>query len=143
MRREPIVASCSRGRCSALIIPPSVRCAPGVNLRVKSHRSAKEVTSWKVGDRVMGPRDWFIRRNLPSPNRRALMKIPEGMGWAEAAAIPNVFVTAHDAIVTNGRMQRGESVLITAGSSGVGTAAIQLARQLGANFVLCDLAIAF
>ena len=93
------------------------------------------VTSWKVGDRVMG-RAIGSYAEFTVANRRALMKIPEGMGWAEAAAIPNVFVTAHDAIVTNARMQRGESVLITAGSSGVGTAAIQLARQLGANVVL-------
>jgi NADPH2:quinone reductase len=69
-------------------------------------------------------------------NQRALMGIPDGMAWAEAASIPNVFVTAHDAIVTNARTQRGESVMITAGSSGVGTAAIQIARQLGANLVL-------
>jgi NADPH2:quinone reductase len=47
-----------------------------------------------------------------------------------------VFVTAHDAIVTNAQTKRGESVMITAGSSGVGTAAIQIARHLGANLVI-------
>ena len=50
--------------------------------------------------------------------------------------IPNVFVTAHDALVTNARLQAGERVLITAGSSGVGTAAIQIAALLGAGQVL-------
>ena len=67
---------------------------------------------------------------------RALMRIPDGMSWAEAAAIPNVFVTAHDALVTNAAVAPGESVMVTAGPSGVGTAAIQIARHLGANPVL-------
>ena len=67
---------------------------------------------------------------------RALMRIPGGMGWAEAAAIPNVFVTAHDALVTNAAAMPGESVMVTAAPSGVGTAAIQIARYLGANPVL-------
>jgi NADPH:quinone reductase-like Zn-dependent oxidoreductase len=93
------------------------------------------VTSWKVGDRVMG-RAIGSYAEFTVANQRALMRIPRGIGWAEAASIPNVFVTAHDAIVSNARMQRGESILITAGSSGVGTAAIQIARHLGANVVL-------
>jgi len=67
---------------------------------------------------------------------RALMRIPDGMSWAEAAAIPNVFVTAHDAIVSNAALKSGESVLVTAGSSGIGTAAIQIVRYLGAKPVL-------
>ncbi len=88
------------------------------------------VTTWKVGDRVMG-RAVGSYAEFTVANQRALMRIPEGMGWAEAASIPNVFVTAHDAIVTNAQTRRGESMLITAGSSGVGTAAIQIARHLG------------
>jgi len=64
------------------------------------------------------------------------MRIPDGMGWAEAAAIPNVFITAHDAMVTNAQTAPGESVIVTAGPSGVGTAAIQIARQIGATPVL-------
>jgi NADPH2:quinone reductase len=93
------------------------------------------VTAWKVGDRVMG-RAIGSYAEFTVANQRALMKIPDAMAWAEAASIPNVFVTAHDAIVTNAQMRRGESILITAGSSGVGTAAIQIARHLGANVVL-------
>src|SRR5262249_47976630 len=50
-----------------------------------------------------------------------------------AAAIPNVFVTAHDAVVTNAATRPGESVMVTAGPSGVGTAAVQIARHIGAN----------
>jgi NADPH:quinone reductase-like Zn-dependent oxidoreductase len=69
-------------------------------------------------------------------HQRALMRIPGGMSWAEAAAIPNVFVTAHDALVTNAAARPGESVMVTAAPSGVGTAAIQIARHVGANPVI-------
>ena len=93
------------------------------------------VSQWSVGDRVMG-RAVGSYAELTVANHRALMRIPDGMGWAEAASIPNVFVTAHDAIVTNAQTRRGESILITAGSSGVGTAAIQIARHLGASPVI-------
>src|SRR5579871_2319121 len=92
-------------------------------------------SSWKIGDRVMG-RAIGSYAEYTVANERALMRIPNDMGWAEAASIPNVFVTAHDAIVTNAQNRRGESVMITAGSSGVGTAAIQIARHLGANLVI-------
>lgn len=90
---------------------------------------------WSTGDRVMG-RGPGCYAEFTSVNQRALMRIPEGMPWAEAAAIPNVFITAHDAIVTAAAVRAGESVMVTAGSSGVGTAAIQVARCIGANPVL-------
>lgn len=93
------------------------------------------VSGWTQGDRVMGrAAGSYAEYVLASP--RALMRIPDGMAWAEAAAIPNVFVTAHDALVTNAAVTPGESVMVTAGSSGVGTAAIQIARYVGANPVL-------
>jgi NADPH:quinone reductase-like Zn-dependent oxidoreductase len=64
------------------------------------------------------------------------MRIPDSLSWAEAASIPNVFVTAHDALATAAELKRGESVMITAAASGVGTAAIKLARFLGAQTVI-------
>jgi NADPH:quinone reductase-like Zn-dependent oxidoreductase len=93
------------------------------------------VSGWKLGDRVMGRTAGSYAQYVAAPVR-ALMRIPDGVPWAEAAAIPNVFVTAHDAIVTNAATAAGESVMVTAGPSGVGTAAIQIARHLGANPVL-------
>jgi NADPH:quinone reductase-like Zn-dependent oxidoreductase len=93
------------------------------------------VSGWKPGDRVMGRTAGSYASHVAA-SQRALMRIPEGMGWAEAAAIPNVFVTAHDALVTNGAAAPGEAVMVTAGPSGVGTAAIQIARHIGANPVL-------
>jgi NADPH2:quinone reductase len=90
------------------------------------------VSGWKSGDRVMGRTAGSYAQYVAAP-QRALMRIPASMSWAEAAAIPNVFVTAHDALVTNAAARPGESVMITAGPSGVGTAAIQIARHIGAN----------
>src|SRR4030095_4559561 len=53
-----------------------------------------------------------------------------------AASVPNVFVTAHDALVTTAGVAAGETVLVPGGSSGVGTAAIQIARHVGAGSVV-------
>jgi NADPH2:quinone reductase len=94
----------------------------------------EEVKGWKPGDRVMARGPGYAEYAVVSA--RVLMRIPAGMSWAEAAAIPNVFVTAHDAIVSNAALKSGESVLVTAGSSGVGTAAIQIVRYLGAQPVM-------
>jgi len=93
------------------------------------------VKGWSVGERVMGRAPGSYAEYVIA-NPRALMRFPRVMSWAEATSIPNVFITAHDAIVSNARLRRGESLMITAGSSGVGTAAIQIARYLGANLVL-------
>lgn len=92
------------------------------------------VSGWTTGDRIMARGAGYAEYTVVS--HRALLRIPDGMSWAEAAAIPNVFVTAHDAIVSNAALKPGESVLITAGSSGIGTAAIQIARALHAQPVL-------
>jgi NADPH:quinone reductase-like Zn-dependent oxidoreductase len=93
------------------------------------------VTGYTVGDRVMGRAAGSYAEYVVAQSR-ALMRIPAPLSWAETAAIPNVFVTAHDAIVTNGATVAGESVMVTAAPSGVGTAAIQIARHLGANPVI-------
>ena len=61
------------------------------------------------------------------------MAIPDALSYAEAAAIPEAFLTAYDALVTRGRLAPGERVLIHAVGSGVGTAAAQIARHLGAT----------
>jgi putative PIG3 family NAD(P)H quinone oxidoreductase len=62
-----------------------------------------------------------------------LMRVPPELTWAEAAAFPEVFMTAWDNLFTWGRLARGEHVLVHGGASGVGTAAIQLARLAGAK----------
>ena len=93
------------------------------------------VTGYTPGDRVMGRAAGSYAEHVVA-HARALMRVPDALSWSEAAAIPNVFVTAHDAIVTNAAAAPGESVMVTAGPSGVGTAAIQIARYLRADPVI-------
>lgn len=93
------------------------------------------VQGWRVGDRVMGHgRGAQAQYVLADP--LALMPVPDGMPWVEAASFPNVFITAHDALVTNGQVRAGESVLVNAASSGIGLAAIQIASLFGAKPVI-------
>jgi NADPH2:quinone reductase len=93
------------------------------------------VNGWRVGERVMGHgRGTQAQYVLADP--LAIMPVPEGMPWVEAASFPNVFITAHDALVTNGQLRAGESVLVNAASSGIGLAAIQIASLLGAKPVI-------
>jgi NADPH:quinone reductase-like Zn-dependent oxidoreductase len=93
------------------------------------------VDDWAEGDRVMA-RATACHAEYTLVEATALMKIPTGLSFESAAAIPNVFVTAHDAMVTQAEIQPQDSVLITAGSSGVGSAAIQIARHLGAKHII-------
>ncbi|RJQ92483.1 type I polyketide synthase, partial [Amycolatopsis panacis] len=91
-----------------------------------------EVTDLKPGDRVMGlvyggfGPITFVERPLLAP-------IPEGWSFEEAASVPLVFLTAWYALTDLGRLSRGESVLIHAAAGGVGMAATQIARHLGAE----------
>ncbi len=89
---------------------------------------------WKPGDRVMGHgAGSHAEYILAAPG--ALMPVPEALNWVQAASFPNVFITAHDALISNAAMQPGETVLVNAASSGVGLAAIQLAKLMGARRV--------
>lgn len=89
----------------------------------------------REGDRVAG-HGWGGQSEYVLAEARALMTMPATLSWAEAAAFPNVFITAHDALVTNGEFRAGQSVLVNAATGGVGLAAIQLAAQLGASRVI-------
>ena len=92
-------------------------------------------TRFRVGDRVMG--HWRGgQAEFVALDERLLIAVPARLSWIEAAGWLNVFITAHDAIVTNAGLKAGESILINAASSGIGVAALQIARLLGANPVI-------
>ncbi|PIC88274.1 NADPH:quinone oxidoreductase [Sporosarcina sp. P21c] len=87
-------------------------------------------SSFSVGDRVMGlVNGGGYAEFAVMPADRA-MKIPDSLSFEEAAAIPEVFLTAYQTLFWLGKLQNQETVLIHAGASGVGTAAIQLAKKL-------------
>ena len=89
------------------------------------------VTQWRVGDRVMGLVGGGAQAELVVVHQNEALPIPAGLSYEEAAAIPEVFLTAYDALVTRARLQARERVLIHAVGSGLGTAAAQIAKQLG------------
>jgi NADPH:quinone reductase len=92
------------------------------------------VSKFKPGDRVMSVCGGAFAPKVVMHEAMA-MAVPEQMTWAEAAAVPIAFTTAHDALATAGHLLAGENVLVTAASSGVGVAALQLARLLGASTI--------
>lgn len=92
-----------------------------------------EVSDWQIGERVFGllPGGGYTEQVLT--HERMLMAIPGNLTFEEAAAIPEVFLTAYDALLDKANFQAGDIVLIHAGGSGVGTAATQLAKVMGAS----------
>ena len=97
----------------------------------------EKVKDWREGDRVMGHgRGCHAQFVIAAP--LALMPVPDDVSWVDAAAFPNVFITAHDALVSNGELKAGESVFINGASGGVGMAAIMIASALGARPVIAS-----
>jgi NADPH:quinone reductase len=93
----------------------------------------KDVRGFAVGDRVMGIVGGGGYAEQARIDYRMAMPIPEGIDYVQAAGIPEAFVTAHEAAFHLGRLDAGESILIHAAASGVGSAAVQLARAAGAR----------
>ena len=106
---------------------------PGLEYAGEVEAVRPGVTRWKVGDRVMGLVGGGAQAEFVVVHQDEVLPIPAGLSYAEAAAIPEAFLTAYDALVTRGRLQANERVLIHAVGSGVGTAAAQLAKHLGAT----------
>jgi len=94
------------------------------------------VTLWQPGDRVMGIEAGACYAELVTTHERQALPVPASVDLADAAAIPEVFLTAWDALVVQGGLTSGRWALVHAGASGVGTAAIQIARAVGARIAV-------
>lgn len=92
-----------------------------------------EVSGYQVGDRVMGVVGGGAYAEIARIDYRMAMPIPAALDYVHAAAIPEVFVTAHEAMIHLAKLKQGESVLIHAAAGGVGSAAVQLAYATGAK----------
>ncbi len=90
---------------------------------------------WAEGSRVMGIVAGGGHAEYVVVHEREAMRIPQNLTWEEAAAIPEAFLTAFDALFTRLDLQMGERLLIHAVGSGVGTAALQLANAAGARTI--------
>jgi NADPH2:quinone reductase len=115
---------------------------PGVPADIIGMEYAGEVDSigpaatlWKTGDRVMGIVGGGAHAEFLCVHEREAIPVPRGLTWEEAAAIPEAFLTAYDALFRQLDLQMGETVLIHAIGSGVGTAGLQVARAGAATVV--------
>lgn len=118
--------------------PHPVGASPILGLEMSGivERVGSKVFKWKVGDRVFGllPGGGYAEYAVIHENMA--MEIPANIPFEEAAAIPEAFLTAFQALLWLGELKAGEVVLIHAGASGVGTAAIGLAREIGAKIII-------
>ncbi len=118
--------------------PPPEGASPILGLEIAGvvESIGSEVTRWQIGDPVFGLLSGGGYAEFAVLHQDMAMRIPEGWDFAQAAAVPEVFLTAYQALFWVGKLQKNETVLLHAGASGVGTAAIQLARLAEATVLV-------
>ena len=115
---------------------PSGPEIPGLEFAGTVAAIGDKVTVWAVGDHVMGITSGGAYAEQLAINERQAMAVPSGMSLHDAAGIPEVFITAWDALVVQGGLTSGRWAMVHAGASGVGTAAIQICKAIGARIVV-------
>jgi putative PIG3 family NAD(P)H quinone oxidoreductase len=105
---------------------------PGIEFAGEIADVGVGVRKWKAGQRVFGLTGGAAHAEYIVSHQELIAEIPENLDWAAAAAIPEAFITAHDALWVQAALRPGESVLINAVGSGVGLAAVQLVRAIHA-----------
>ncbi len=113
--------------------PGSPSNIPGLEFAGEVDAVGPLVRMWKPGQRVMGLAGGGAQAEYILSHEGLLVEIPQKLDFVQAGGIPEVFMTAHDALFTQAGLQMGDRVLIHAVGSGVGTAAIQLAHVAGAT----------
>jgi len=116
--------------------PPGESEVPGLECSGEIAALGVGVAGWQVGDRVMALLAGGGHGEQVAAPVGQLMPIPEGLSFVDGAALPEVALTAWTNLVAEGRLEAGQTVLITAAASGVGTFAVQLARELGARVLV-------
>ena len=115
---------------------PSGPEIPGLEFAGTVTAIGEKVTAWSVGDRVMGITSGGAYAEQLAIHERQAMAVPSGMSLQDAAGIPEVFITAWDALVVQGGLTSGRWAMVHAGASGVGSAAIQICKAIGARIVV-------
>jgi len=108
---------------------------PGLELAGEVVALGPGVKSAKVGDRVMAIVAGGGQAELCAVHESHLLAVPDGVDWAAAGGFAETFTTAHDAVIGQAGLRAGERLLVTGGAGGVGTAAIQIAKLVGAEAV--------
>lgn len=110
--------------------PPDI---PGLEFAGEVGQVGEDVRRWRPGQRVFAITGGGAQSEFVVTPEDQLAEVPSNLDWANAGAIPEVFITAHDALFTRADLKAGETVLVHAAGSGVGTAASQLAEAVGAK----------
>ncbi len=108
---------------------------PGLEFAGQVAALSKGVNGWNVGDRVFGITAGEAQAEYLITDATHLAPIPDNLSFSEAAAIPEAYITAQDAIVTQGRLATGETLLVHAVGSGVGLAAMRIGKMIGARVI--------
>jgi putative PIG3 family NAD(P)H quinone oxidoreductase len=118
--------------------PPPAGASPILGLEIAGivESVGSKVFKWKSGDKVFGLIPGGGYAEYAIINENMVIEIPDNLSFEESASIPEVFLTAFQSLVWLSELKTNEFVLIHAGASGVGTAAIQIARELGARIII-------
>jgi len=115
--------------------PPGASPIPGLEISGTIVALAPDVTEWKVGDQVCAlVSGGGYAEYCPAPAPQCL-PVPKGLSLLEAGGLPETFFTVWTNVFQRGGLKAGETILIHGGSSGIGTTAIQLAREFGARIL--------
>jgi NADPH2:quinone reductase len=115
--------------------PKGATDIPGLEVAGEVVALGPNATRWKLGDRVMALVVGGGYAQYCLAHESACLPIPPGLSMREAAAIPETFFTVYHNLFERGRLKAGETMLVHGGSSGIGTAAIQLAHASGARVI--------
>lgn len=115
--------------------PKGATDIPGLEIAGEVVALGPGVTRWKLGDRVMALVVGGGYAQYCLAHESACLPVPPGLSMTEAAAIPETFFTVYHNLFERGRLKAGETLLVHGGSSGIGTAAIQLAHGTGARVI--------
>ena len=113
--------------------PPMAHEIPGLEFSGRVAATGPRAVQWEPGAAVMGIVGGGAYAERLVVHERQVMAVPGPLDIVDAAAIPEVFITAWDALVVQGGLTSGRWALVHAGASGVGTAAVQIARAIGAR----------
>ncbi|MDP8969946.1 MAG: NAD(P)H-quinone oxidoreductase [Actinomycetota bacterium] len=116
--------------------PPDTTDVLGLEMAGEVVALGDDVEGWRPGDRVCALLPGGGYAELAVVPAVLALAVPDNLDWVQAAAVPETFTTAYDNLFNRARLGRGESVLLHGGSSGVGTAAIQLAKRRGCRVLV-------